>query len=135
MDPLLTSLKKQIKSHRYLSHLTHNEINEILKPYIDVLKTKQYLTKHEELYDQYNEILDSVITKSRLELQNQFKIKIKIPRGFDKTIINFAMKNIEGVHYKKFGIQDITVSDDTNERFKGSCVCPPKIFNPYRGGL
>jgi hypothetical protein len=116
MDQILSSLKKQVNSHRYLCVFTQNEINIILQPYVKVLYSFQYLkTKYtikiknpqtviytEELMDTYNEILDDIISNSIIELYNQFKIKIKIPKCYDTFIIDNLMKHMRGCNPKKF---------------------------------
>lgn len=77
-------LKKKTRSHKYLNKLTKDEIHKILEKYVIQINSITFLSTPlapPEVYDEYTEHLDRIVECARVDLQKEFKSKIKIPHG------------------------------------------------------
>lgn len=94
----LQFLKKQTRAHKYLNNLTNTEINTILERHVPRLKSIQIFTTPlapPEVYDEYLELRNRVVEKARVDLQNEFRKKIRIPKTSDAAAaLNHYLKSI-----------------------------------------
>ena len=72
-------LKKQTRSHRFLSVLSQPEINAILDKYVPRLRSIQIfnIKKYPEVNDEYYEKLENIVEEARESLKDQLRTKIK----------------------------------------------------------
>ena len=72
-------LKKQTRSHRFLTVLSQPEINAILDKYVPRLRSIQILNikKYPEVNDEYYEKLENIVEEARESLKDQLRTKIK----------------------------------------------------------
>jgi len=72
-------LKKQTRSHRFLTVLSQPEINAILDKYVPRLRSIQILNikKYPEVNDEYNEKMEKIVEEARESLKDQLRTKIK----------------------------------------------------------
>jgi hypothetical protein len=89
MDPFIQFLKKRSRAHKYRSKLTINDINEIIGRHAPKLRSIQILNcSWPEVRDEYYEEEAKIIQKLRIDLQMEFRKKIKSPPG---TVIEFGL--------------------------------------------
>ena len=81
-------LKKQTRAHKYRSKLSNDEIARILSRHVPRLKSIQVYKlapkdarRFPEIYDEYLERENTVIERARVDLQKEFRKKIKYPIG------------------------------------------------------
>jgi hypothetical protein len=72
-------LKKQTRSHRFLTVLSQPEINAILDKYVPRLRSIQIfnIKKYPEVNDEYYEKLENIVEEARESLKDQLRTKIK----------------------------------------------------------
>lgn len=90
-------LKKQTRSHRFLTLLSQPEINAILDKYVPRLRSIQIfnIKKYPEVIDEYHEKMEKIVEEARESLKDQLRIKIK-KNVKDPVIVAGAVSQISG---------------------------------------
>lgn len=90
-------LKKQTRSHRFLTLLSQPEINAILDKYVPRLRSIQIfnIKKYPEVIDEYHEKMEKIVEEARESLKDQLRTKIK-KNVKDPVIVAGAVSQISG---------------------------------------
>ena len=90
-------LKKQTRSHRFLTVLSQPEINAILDKYVPRLRSIQIfnIKKYPEVNDEYHEKLENIVEEARESLKEQLRFKIK-KHVKDPVVFAAAVAQIAG---------------------------------------
>jgi len=77
----LAYLKKQTRAHKYRDQLSNSAIEKILEGHVSSLKKLSIFNSKivpHEVRDEYWEDVAHVVSRARMDLQNQFQSKIRI---------------------------------------------------------
>jgi hypothetical protein len=77
----LAYLKKHTRAHKYRDKLSNSEIEKTLEGHVSSLKKLSIFNSKlvpPEVRDEYWEEVADVVSKARMDLQNQFQSKIRI---------------------------------------------------------
>jgi hypothetical protein len=89
-------LKKQTRSHRFLSALSQSEINAVLNRYVPRLRSVQIFNvkEHPEVQDEYYEKMDKIVEEARESLKD--KVKFKMQKRMDPILSSVIASNVAG---------------------------------------
>jgi hypothetical protein len=95
-------LKKQTRSHRFLTALGQSEINAVLNRYVPRLRSVQIFNVNEypEVQDEYYEKMDKIVQEARESLKD--KVKIKMLNKMDPILSSAIASSVAGEGLKAF---------------------------------
>ena len=84
-------LRRQTNAHKYRDKLSKEDIDKIIEKNVPQLRSIQSLKLgsacfYPEVLDEYQERQRKVIQKTREDLQNEFRKRVKLPENCDSSI-------------------------------------------------